>query len=605
MLKPEYLLRISEGAEQIAEELHSDIINRIIKRIMERIGRGADYILTPLDKWQLEVLRDAGFLLEDIQKEIARRTKLQEREVAEAMQDVGIQSLAYDDKIYLAAGLSPSPALQAPYFTRLIQRGYEATMGEWYNFTRTTANAAQRLFISSCDKAYHLTMSGAVGYTQAVKEAVNDIASGGVYVNYTDENGMIYHRDTIETATLRAVRTGAGQTSAEISEARMEEMDWDIVLVSSHLGARPGDGGENPGNHFWWQGKFYSRNGKDKRFPPLSVTGYGTGEGLCGWNCRHSFGPGDGVNNPFRDFDSEENQKEYELQQRQRALERRIRNTKRDVMGRKTALDSEGDSVVKSELEKEYQRKAALLQKQNKEYNDFCEENNLKKLQDRLQVAKWDRQQAAAASGAARKYNSGKTKSGVKTLLKQDDRPSAIPESVRGNFDDFEELSLSKAERDAVTKIHELSEKSGHEYGVFIKDGKAGDPFTSGLADKVAFDTSKITPGTAIFHSHTNETPLSTKDFSLLLNENVERIGNITRNNDVFVARVGYGWRPSKEEFDNITALIEREILKDMQADPNFALWTEEQRNYMVIREKAYRIARAFEWKLEGGNLDV
>ena len=189
----------------------------------------------------------------------------------------------------------------------------------------------------------------------------------------------------------------------------MDEMGWDIVLVSSHLGARVGDGGENPSNHAWWQGKFYSRTGKDPRFPPLSVTGYGTGEGLCGWNCRHSFGPGDGEHNPYTQFDTEENRKEYELQQRQRALERMIRNTKRDVMGKKEALDNCSDPVLKSELERDYQRKAALLQKQNKTYNDFCEENDLKRLQDRLTVAKWDRQQAAAASGAARRYENKKS----------------------------------------------------------------------------------------------------------------------------------------------------------------------------------------------------
>lgn len=56
--------------------------------------------------------------------------------------------------------------------------------------------------------------------------------------------------------------------------------------------------------------------------------------------------------------------------------------------------------MVKYSLEKDCRRKAALLQRQNKAYNDFCEQNNLKKLQDRLAVAKWDRQQAAAASGA-------------------------------------------------------------------------------------------------------------------------------------------------------------------------------------------------------------
>lgn len=163
---------------------------------------------------------------------------------------------------------------------------------------------------------------------------------------------------------------------------------------------------------------------------------------------------------------------------------------------------------------------------------------------------------------------------------------------------------MSKSERSAASRLRELSEGSGHEYGVFIKGNNVGEPFTSGLADKVMFDASGIEPGTSLFHSHTNEMPLSTQDFSLLLNENVEKIGNITRNNDVFVASVGYGWRPSKEEFLRITDNLENEISKDFLYNSDFMDLSVEQRNYMFIREKAYRIARAFEWKLEGGNLN-
>ena len=74
ILTPEYLLRISEGSEEIAEYLHVDIMNRLIERIMIRLNRGDDYILTSQDKWQLEVLQEAGYLLEDIQQEIAKRT---------------------------------------------------------------------------------------------------------------------------------------------------------------------------------------------------------------------------------------------------------------------------------------------------------------------------------------------------------------------------------------------------------------------------------------------------------------------------------------------------------------------------------------------------
>ena len=42
----------------------------------------------------------------------------------------------------------------------------------------------------------------------------------------------------------------------------------------------------------------YSRSGKSKKFPPFSLTGYGTASGLSGVNCRHSFGASDGEFNP-------------------------------------------------------------------------------------------------------------------------------------------------------------------------------------------------------------------------------------------------------------------------------------------------------------------
>ena len=399
MLTPEYLLRISEGAEDIAEQLHNDIIKRIVQRIMTRLGRGDDYILTAIDKWQLEVLQDAGYLLTDIQTEIARYTALQQIEILEAMEAAGVESLAYDDAIYAAAGLSPTPLKQSPALMRIAQRNYKATLGEWKNFTKTTANAAQQLYIRECDKAYNLVSSGAVGYTQAVKEAVNTIATGGVEVVYSSGR-----KDSIEAATLRAVRTGVSQMAAEITDTRMDEMGWDIVLVSSHLGARVTDKDDYT-NHSWWQGKFYSKSGKDKRFPPFSVCGMGDVQGIHGANCRHSHGPGDGVNNPFEQYDSEENRKAYELQQRQRTLERRIRNTKRRVMGLKESVDDAPDDATKQTQMEEYEKVAALLQKQNREYNEFCEGNGLKKLSDRISIAKWDRKQAAQATAAAKRYN--------------------------------------------------------------------------------------------------------------------------------------------------------------------------------------------------------
>ena len=405
MLSPDYLARIAEGSEEIASQLHTYIIRQIIDRMMIRIGRGDDCLLTSSDRWRIQILQDAGYLLEDITAELSKVTNRQEKEIKSAMEEAGVKALEYDHKIYEAAGLSPIPLTQSPQLIRLMERNMDATMGEWKNYTRTTAEAAQRLFINECDNAYHLVSSGAVSYTQAVKEAVNNVVSGGVIVHYPSG-----HKDTIETATVRAVRTGVAQATGDISIKRMEEMDWDIILVSAHIGARTGDGGQNPGNHLWWQGQFYSRTGKDKRFPPFSQTGYGTGEGLCGWNCRHSFGSGDGVNNPYKDIQTADNYKVEQLEKRQRTLERRIRKAKREVMGMQEAVDKCKDESVKFDMKLDLDHKSYLLQRQNKAYNEFCKENDLRTQQERLQIARWNREQAAKARGAARRYQNAKGK---------------------------------------------------------------------------------------------------------------------------------------------------------------------------------------------------
>lgn len=401
MLTPSYLLHAVEPAEEIAEQLHKDIVDRIIERIHIRFQRGDSYILTPLDKWQLETLQQAGFLLEDIQEEIAAATGLMEQELVEAFEDAGVTALEYDDQIYRDAGLDPVPLVQSPYMIQLMQRDYEATLGEWVNFTNISKRAIHSLFVSVCDTAFHQAASGMISPSQAVREALEEVIAGGVYVNYTDKDGNVIRRDTIETATARAVRTGISQSSAKIQIARMDEFDVDLVIVSSHLGARP--------DHQVWQGKIYSRTGGGEYPDFESSTKYGSVTGLCGANCRHHFSPWfEGQGNPFEQFDAEENLKRYELEQRQRTMERRIRNTKREVMNLKTEVDTEKDPVRKAEFELEYQRKSALLQRQNKAYNQFCDDNGMKKQHERIHIAKWDRSQAAKARAAAKKYNEDK-----------------------------------------------------------------------------------------------------------------------------------------------------------------------------------------------------
>ena len=398
MLTPQQILEIVETLYPTIDTLNAWITKDLIARIMARMGRGEKLFLSASDDWQLQVYQAGGGHLEAVQREIARWTKLTDAEIARVFEDAGIKALAYDSEFYISHGLEGLSLTQSEGMLRLLEDTYERTTGTIHNFTRTTAKASQQRLIRVLDEAHFKVMSGAASYDQAVYEAVNGIASEQVRVKYPTG-----HEDTIETAVLRAVRTGVAQASGEMAIRGMIERDWDVILVSAHMGARYGDGGENPSNHFWWQGKFYSRTGRTPDLPLFyESTGYGTGEGLSGWNCKHNFGPGDLRHNPYKSYDAEENKKAYDLSQEQRKMERGIRHTKTRMTGLRQAAEGEGDPAVKARLTRAYERAAKRLALQNKAYTEFCEKNNLRPLSDRIQTAQWTRADAKAAILAAK-----------------------------------------------------------------------------------------------------------------------------------------------------------------------------------------------------------
>lgn len=108
--------------------------------------------------------------------------------------------------------------------------------------------------------------------------------------------------------------------------------------------------------------------------------------------------------NPYANFDAEENRKAYDLSQKQRAMERKIRRQKTKLLGLRQAVDSAQDDTVKTELQNEYDIEAVKLGRYNAQYNRFCEANDLKRLSDRISVAKWTRSEAGRAVQSARAH---------------------------------------------------------------------------------------------------------------------------------------------------------------------------------------------------------
>ena len=77
-------------------------------------------------------------------------------------------------------------------------------------------------------------------------------------------------------------------------------------------------------------------------------------------------------------------------------------------MGWQTAVENCTDEETRFSLQQELDRKSYLLQKQNAAYKEFCRENDLRPLNERLRIAKWSREQAAKATAAARRYKEAK-----------------------------------------------------------------------------------------------------------------------------------------------------------------------------------------------------
>ena len=163
--------------------------------------------------------------------------------------------------------------------------------------------------------------------------------------------------DQLDVAVRRAVVTGIGKTCCDMQLGLAAEMDCGLVEVSSHLGARP--------SHAEWQGKIYSLTPNHPKYPYFyEATGYGTGDGLGGWNCRHSFFPyfeGLSLAANAPTFSKAENLTEYNNTQTQRSLERSIRKSKRELAGIDSARSSTSDTALKAKLDREFERKSVTL----------------------------------------------------------------------------------------------------------------------------------------------------------------------------------------------------------------------------------------------------
>ena len=398
MLPPSYLDQMPDAFVQLWQQVEEQILQDVARRIgkMDKV--------TPTANWQLWRYQQTEAVRNDVVKLLAKYTGKSETAIRKLLLQAATEAMEREDAIYYHYDMEPPPFEENAALNNLLDAGARQTCGTWQNLTATTANTVTGAFERTLDAAWLKVSTGAFDYKTAVKQAVDSLADDMPMVTYPSG-----HKDSIEVAARRAVLTGVNQTTGKLQVARMDEMGCEFVETTAHGGARP--------SHAEWQGRRFHRGGavdyKGRHYPDFeAATGYGTGAGLCGWNCRHQFfacfpelgDPPQWTQEQLQELNArniEWNGKKYtayEISQMQRARERNVRRWKKRYLAEDAAGLDTTDSAVR-------------LKAARQSLSDFTKATGGRVDSARVSVPKFGRSEASRASAKSQAHHTDWLKS--------------------------------------------------------------------------------------------------------------------------------------------------------------------------------------------------
>lgn len=247
--------------EELAE-LYRGLEDTLLTEICSRLKLRDE--LNEVTVQDIKALRSHGIDLKEIEKAIRKTSGISETKLNELLDDVVERNQKYYTELIDLAHITQPETLISVEDTWAI---YEQTKQTLRNITRSmgflvdagrTMLPPAKAYQWALDAATLKVESGAISYGQAIKDAVRELASGGLrVVDY--ESG---HRDHVDVAVRRAVMTGVNAINQQYANQSMEYLGTDLVEVSAHAGARDKDGPNGWEAHTKWQGRVFWWNKK-------------------------------------------------------------------------------------------------------------------------------------------------------------------------------------------------------------------------------------------------------------------------------------------------------------------------------------------------------
>lgn len=378
MITPEQWEQIEKQVETLYSQLELEIIQEIAERI-SNVGYANTVV-----KNDAKIAQEMGIMYQDVIRLVAEYNETTENKIKEIFEETGIKSLKYDDKIYKLAGLKTIPLRQSANMWQILEATAIKTNNNLSNLVMTTAETSQTTFYNAMNKAYMEVSTGVKSYTQSIIDTIKEISHQGANITYPSGRKL-----SLESAVRMNIVTGINQTCGKLQLMRAEELEWDLMELTAHIGARP--------EHAVWQGKIVSRSGKEG-YLSLSDIGYGEVTGFKGVNCRHDWRPYyEGSTRTYTDKELKEmsdktvtyNGKEipyYKATQIQRKMERQIRQDKKDIAGLQGSLLSNNKDLDIKKIKEELRQAKIVMQTHNKTLNEFLEQTGFRKDSSRLTV---------------------------------------------------------------------------------------------------------------------------------------------------------------------------------------------------------------------------
>ena len=358
---PEEMARLSEVIGLAYGKLDLQLIIRLVTRLVI----GPPPLPANAEQWRIEKLLQAGQwrneVVELMQQALGKVPSQVDRILYETaikatqLADTAILDKAMQQGIIHSTGLSPART------TYMVSKLKEQALDQLNLVNTSMIKSAEQAYYDVLNQAAGALNSSDISLAKAITTATRELQNKG-FRGFVDRRGR---RWNTQSAVEMIMRTNVNSVATQAAFSSMDDMGADLIITSSHLGARP--------KCFLDQGQIFDRrniatettdaHGQVLPVRPWADSSFGEPDGMLGINCRHHIGvfiPGMSENLQ-KEYDFSENDKYYQAEQKQRGFERQIRNNKMKAEVAQVSGDYDAQNAAKQRVRQSQANLRAFL----------------------------------------------------------------------------------------------------------------------------------------------------------------------------------------------------------------------------------------------------